>query len=120
MGQIDVSELMADPDFVDALALIRRESVVDDFGKNIIRESKIQTVGCIQPISGKTLQRLPEAMRVVDSQSFWIKGKLVTDGNGRYSDLIESKGKRFTIQTVFDWSDWGEGWSEGICVREKP
>lgn len=120
MGQIDVSELLADPDFVDNLTLIHRAPLVDSFGQNQLTERSEPTVGSVQPASGKTIQRLPEALRVANVSSFWIKGKIVSDGSCQYPDIIYFKGERFAVQVVFDWTNWGEGWCEGTCVREKP
>lgn len=120
MSQIDVSEVLTDPDFVSRVTLIQRSASVNGYGKNEIKETGIATFGCVQPASGKTLQRLPEALRVVDVQSFWVKGKIIADGACKYPDIIVSKGVRYTIQVVFDWSQWGQGWCEGTCVREKP
>lgn len=120
MGSIDVTDLLTDPDFVDPVTLIHRESFVDDFGENKLKEMGISTVGSVQPISGKTLQRLPEAFRVANVASFWIKGKIVSDGCCKYPDLIVFKGSRYAVQMIFDWSNWGEGYCEGTCVRQVP
>ena len=120
MGQIDVSDILCDPDFVSPATIIRRQSTVDNFGQNQLKEVGEGTFGCVQPVTGKTLQRLPEALRVVDVMSFWVKGKIVSDGKCRYPDLIVVKGVRYAVQVVFDWTSWGQGWCEGTCVREKP
>lgn len=120
MGQIDVTEILADPDFVDPLVLIHRKSSVDDFGENKLVEQGFPTYGSVQPVSGKTLARLPDELRVADVNSFWIKGKIVSDGKCQYPDVISFNGQRYAVQMVFDWTAWGEGWTEGTCVREKP
>lgn len=117
---IDVSDILSDPDLVQPLTLIKREACVDSFGQNKLKELASCTVGSVQPISGKTLQRLPDAYRVANVQSFWMREKLVSDSRSQYPDIIVKNGKRFTVQIVFDWSDWGSGWSEGTCVAERP
>ncbi len=120
MGQIDVSDVLGDPDFMDAIVLIHRAPCVDQYGKNHLKETGIQTFGCVQPASGKTLSRLPEALRVANLMSFWVKGKIVADGKSQYPDIIVSKGVRFEVQTVMDWTNWGDGWCEGTAVQGKP
>lgn len=120
MALIDVSELLLDPDFVDAIALVHRTPTVNEFGENTLVESQIQTVGSVQPASGKTIQRLPDALRVQDVSSFWVQGKIVADGRSQYPDVLCFRGTRYAVQTVQDWSNWGGGWSEGTCVVEKP
>lgn len=120
MAQIDVSEILSDPEFVDPIVIIHRVSHVDDFGENKLKESGASSFGCVQPASGKTLQRLPEALRVANVMSFWVKGKIINDARSKYPDVIVHKGARFTVQMVFDYTNWGEGWSEGTCVSERP
>lgn len=120
MGQIDVSDILSDPDMVDPMVIIRRNECVDPYGDNQLKEQGFNTWGVIQPASGKTLQRIPEAFRVANVMSFWVKGKIITDGKGRYPDILVFHGERYAVQLVFDWMNWGEGWCEGTCVREKP
>lgn len=120
MAQIDVTDVLSDPDFVDPMTIINRKPTVNEFGENTLAESGSPTVGSIQAASGKTLQRLPEALRVINVQSFWVKGKIVSDGSCQYPDILSFKGQRFAVQAVFDWTNWGAGWCEGTCVREKP
>lgn len=120
MGLIDVSDLLADPDFVEPLILVHRKPTVDSSGENHLCEEGVSTFGCVQPASGKVLQRLPELLRVANLSSFWIKGEIVADGRCEYPDVIVFKGSRYAVQTVFDWTNWGAGWSEGTCVRERP
>lgn len=117
---VDVSELMSDPELVQPVTLISRTAFVDSFGQNKISEIGKNTVGSVQPISGKTLQRIPESLRVANVQSFWLRENTVVDSSSKYPDIIVKNGKRFTVQMVFDWSDWGSGWSEGVCVAERP
>ncbi len=118
MAQVDVSDLLCDPDFVDAVSLISRTPVVNGMGENTISEVCKATFGSVQPASGKVIQRLPEALRVANVSSFWIKGEIKSQNP--YPDIISFKGKRYQVQMVFDWTNWGQGWCEGTCVAEQP
>lgn len=120
MADVDVTSLLSDPDFVDQVALIHRKPIVNEFGENKLQEQAFSTVGSVQPASGKTLQRLPEAFRVANVSSFWIKGTIVADGTCQYPDLIVFRGDRYAVQTVLDWTNFGQGWCEGTAVRERP
>lgn len=120
MAQIDVTELLTDPDFVDKIQVLNRYSRVDNLGDNTISEQCLNTIGSVQPASGKNLARLPEALRVANVMDFFFKGSLpLTDGN-QYPSVLVFKGRRFQVQTVQDWSNWGSGWTQGTCVAEKP
>lgn len=118
--RIDVTEVLADPDFVDDVVHISRVPTINGLGENILSECKANTFGSVQPASGKTISRLPELFRVANLMSFWLQGEIVTSEPGKYSDLLVYRGKTFQVQNVFDWSAWGEGWCEGTCVAQVP
>lgn len=119
MANIDVSDLLSDPDFVDPCILIHRVAVVNEFGENVTTETCVKTVGSVQPASGKVISRLPDSLRVANLRSFWIRAEIVADGDARYPDLIVFRGKRYQVQTVDDWENYGNGYCEGTCVAEK-
>ncbi len=120
MAQVNVTELLVDPDFIDAMTLVTRKPSVNSLGENVLKEESLLSVGSVQPASGRVIQRLPEALRVANISSFWFKGKIVASEPGRYSSIIVFKGSRYQVQTVDDWTNWGEGWSEGVCTAEVP
>lgn len=120
MADLDVTEILFDPEFADELCLIDRVPAVNNLGENILKEVKIDTVGCVQPASGRVIQRLPEDLRVANMSSFWMKARIIATAPGKYSSIIVFRGLRYTVQTVFDWSNFGEGYTEGICVAEVP
>lgn len=120
MANVDVSLLLSDPDFVDAISLVSRTTSVDGLGQNLIVESSTVTVGSVQPASGKAIARLPEALRVANLMSFWVRGAIpAAEESGKYTSILVFKGVRFQLVTVFPWTNWGEGWSEGLCVAER-
>lgn len=120
MANIDVSELMSDPDFVDPLQIIYRTATVNHLGENVIEETVVETYGSIQPTSGKEYQRLPEGLRSANVRSFWVKGHIKMDGASNYPVLFLYQGERYAIKMVYDWSNFGASYSEGVAVREIP
>ncbi len=119
MALIDVSDILLDPDFVDSIQIYRRLATVNDFGKTEITTTIIETVGSVQPASAKTLSRLPDELRMEDVRSFYVKIPLLIDGTSTYPDIIVFGGARFQIRTAAPWLNFGNGWNEGLCVREK-
>lgn len=118
--QLDVSSLFSDPDFVGPIVHIARTEAQNSYGENILTECPTPAVGSVQPAEGALIQRLPEAERIANMMSFWIKGQITFSGPGKYPDILVFQGKRFQVKTVFDWSSWGAGYSEGLCVAERP
>lgn len=120
MAQIDVTELLSDPDFVDSIQVITRVPRINSFGENSLLEMSITSIGSVQPASGKVIARLPDAMRVANVSSFWFKGVIIASAPGKYSSILIFNGMRYQVQTVLDYSNWGAGYTEGTCVAEIP
>jgi len=120
MALIDVSDLLVDPDFVDEITLVSRVPTVNSMGENSLAETSLVSVGSVQPASGRTIQKLPDAMRVANVSSFWFKGTIVASAPGQYSSVLIFNGQRYQVQTVDNWSNFGEGFCEGTCVAEIP
>ena len=119
MAQIDVVELFTDPDFVDDIVLIRRSAAVSTLGENFIKETRFNSVGSIQPTDGKTLKRLPQSLQNENVSTFWFQGEIGDTDSCKYPSILVFKGRRYQIRQVMDWTNWGGGWCEGICVQEK-
>ncbi len=120
MANVDVTNLLTDPDFVDKIEVITRTTAVSGLGENKLTESTLCTVGSVQPATGKALNRLPEALRLENMSSFWFKGEIVATAPGLYPSILVFKGRRFQVKNVFDWSNFGRGYTEGLCVAENP
>jgi hypothetical protein len=120
VSQLDVTEILYDPDFTDEMCLVDRVPAINSLGENTLKEVSVNTVGSVQPASGRVIQRLPEALRVANVSSFWIKGTITAAAPGKYSSVIVFKGQRYLIQMVFDFTNWGAGFCEGVCVAEVP
>lgn len=120
MAQIDITELLSDPDFVDIIAIINRVPSINLYGEQYLEEISIGTIGSVQPATGKVLERLPESMRMHNYSSFWLKGKIIASEPGKYSSVLMFKGVRYQVQSVQDWSNFGAGYTEGLCIQEIP
>lgn len=120
MGNIDLSDLLSDPDFVDPIVIIHRKTFVDEYGQNNTKETSFNTYGSVQAIDGKTLLRIPEALRVQNIMHFFVRGAIVSNTGNKYPDLLAFRGSRYAVQHIFDWTNWGDGWCEGVCVVENP
>lgn len=120
MALVDVTELLSDPDFVDPIEVITRVPSVNSLGENYLAESVVSSIGSVQPADFGTVQKLPEEMRVADVSSFWFKGRIIATAPGRYSSILVFRGQRYQVQTVANWSNFGQGYTEGTCIVEVP
>ncbi len=120
MANIDVTELMSDPDFVDDMKVVTRVPRVNNLGENTFQEQTFSTFGSVQPADAKTVDKLPDELRVEDLSSFWFKGEIIASKPARYSTVLIFKGQRYQVKKVSDWSNFGRGYTQGVCVAEAP
>lgn len=118
MAKIDVTEILSDPDFSDPVTQEIREERVNNLGKNILLKRYVQTIGIVQPASGKTISRLPDKLQVADVRSFWLKGEIHGTAEDKYPDILIFENRRYQVQLILPWTNWGNGWCEGVCVYE--
>jgi hypothetical protein len=117
---IDVTELLHDPNFVEGIALVTRVPTVNSLGENILSETTTNSIGCVQPTSGRDLLRLPEALRQMDVFTFWYQGIIQGSAPNIYPMILVFKGKRYQVQKILDWTSYGHGWTEGLATAEVP
>ena len=120
MANIEVTELLVDPDFVDPMTVVTRFPVVNGLGETSLREETQNSFGCVEPISGKDVEKIPEALRTSDVRTFWFRGTIEASAPGKYSSIIVFAGKRFQVKAVSDWANFGAGYTSGFCVAEVP
>lgn len=118
MARIDVSEIITDPDFQDSVTLIRRTSVVNSTGRNVLAESSSTVKMIVQPAKPDDLKRLPDSVRRQDAINVWYRGTLSSDASGVYPDIVVWNSKRFQVYTSDPFGNWanGTGYTEAICA----
>ena len=118
MALIDVSEIITDPDFQDSVTLIRRTSVINSSGRNVLAESSSTVKMIVQPAKPDDLKRLPDSVRRQDAINVWYRGTLSSDAGGVYPDIVVWNSKRFQVYTADPFGNWanGTGYTEAICA----
>lgn len=117
MADIDVSEVLFDPDLADMFDVVRKEETVNEQGRSTIKERRYQDiVGVI------TAQSPAELLRRDDGQMMPRKYVVVTvfrlqgPGKGYQPDDIWLDGQRFTVTEVLPYSRFGSGFVEAIVT----
>lgn len=118
MAQLDVSEVIDDPDFADPIVIVRRRQTVDHHGRASVRETRVNAIGVIIQASGETLMREPEGASIRAGVGIDVYTKTaVAPANGRYdADEIEWQSQRYTVESVKDWSNFGVGFYVASCT----
>lgn len=71
---------------------------------------------CVQPASGRQLQRLPDGMRKSETISIWCVEELITREVSNLPDLIEVGSHTYEIQNSRDYADLGN-YFESLAIK---
>jgi hypothetical protein len=116
MAQVDVTELLDDADFIDWFNVTRSQQVIDRHGRAAAgTTSKPKIWGVVQPVSGRTMRRLPDSVIVDGAIEIWSRFRLEGPSDTTQADLITWKGKQYRVATVIDWTNYGQGFVHVVC-----
>lgn len=119
MALIDVSDLLTDPDFTTSVTLIRRSSVVDLHGENVLTEVQSTIIAVVQGANTETIQKMPEGALLGDLITVYYAGELTAESAVGYSDIIVYRGRRYEVFEVpEDYMNHGAGWTMANCKLE--
>jgi hypothetical protein len=120
MALIDVSDLLRDPDFTNVVTLIRRASVVNQHGENVLTETSCSIVASVQGLNTADLERVPEGARLHDLITVYYRGDLQAESVNGYADVIVWRGHRYQVRTVDEeFMNFGAGFTRAICSMEE-
>lgn len=112
MANLDVSFLTTDADFADKFVIYTRSESVNDWGENEILEEPHYAYGVCQPATPEVLNLLPQGVNLSDYVKVFIKMQLAP------RDVIEWRGRRYVVETVESWGNYGAGFFTAICKLE--
>lgn len=119
MARIDVSDILADPDFLDSLTLIRRSSSVNEYGEHVMTESSCFIRASVQSVGTEDLQRLPEGARLQDVITVYYRGELMPERKNGYADVLVWGGKRYQVAGIDEnFINFGRGFTKAMCRME--
>lgn len=118
MAFIDVSEIVNDPDFQDAITLTRRTQTINDYGEIAFTSTDSTMSAVVQAGNGETLERNPDYSIMTDWITIYASFNFRADGNGYYADKITWNGRTFQVKTVTDFMNWGSGYTRADCLIE--
>lgn len=65
---------------------------------------------CVQPLTGRELEKLPQGMQTAELLSIWSPIELRTQGTGQDPDLVAIDGDTWEVQKVERWNTLGAYW----------
>jgi hypothetical protein len=118
MAEIDVTELLADPEFIDTFAVIRSSETINAHGRAVQTPRTYRDLfGVVQPASGRQLAQVPEGARSSENIEIWTDFHLQEATDSTAADIVLWNHKHYMVMHVDDWSNWGAGFVHVVCTR---
>jgi len=116
MPQLDVSDVLLDPDFIDtSLVCIRQAQTVGTDGIAVDTQTSTPFSGVVTNDTGDILMREAQGEHITGSITIHTKFRL-TDGSTSYSaDQVTWLGATYTVSRVANWSTYGAGFIAATC-----
>jgi hypothetical protein len=113
---LDVTDLLLDPDFATAgLICLRSQEVVGQDGVAVQTPAQQTFTGVVTAGKGAVLDRLDGASRTRDSILIHTTFRLRVSAAGYAADVVIWQGNRYTVSQVNDYSTFGRGFVAATC-----
>ncbi len=120
MANIDVSEVINDPDFTEPAFHIFRSETIDQNGYNQVTETRRAILVIPTSGDGDVSVKRPEGRSVFSTVRFYTEADLKPGEEGRAPDEVEWRGNRYEVLSRSDWSTWGRGFTSAACQLLAP
>ena len=115
MPLLDVSDVLADPDFADTMTVARSVQTVGDNGRVQISSQTIPISGVVTSDAGDILERVANGSRLKGSITVHTTFQLVASDGDTDADVITWAGREYTVASVNDYSRYGAGFVAASC-----
>lgn len=119
MPTLDLSDAF-DPSFLDDLIVERSTESVDIHGRTHASTTLVTIEGVVTATSPDDLVRVPEAEYMNKTITIYTQYRLRGPSEGIDSDVIQWHGSRFIVRAVDDFSGYGEGFVQAVCMALGP
>lgn len=121
MPQLDVTDILLDPDFADVIHVTRRPYTIDVNGRPVITPQLLCPIGVITQGTPKGFEQQPDAQvgkAMITVHAFEFQFYEVETGKASsfQPDLITYNGSIYTVTKVYNWSRYGKGFT--ACQAE--
>lgn len=116
MAFLDVSDILADPDFADSFTVTRAVQTVGSDGMAAQTVTTAAASGVVQAGSGDVLNLLPESARVAGTIEIHTTFRLKLATATGPADVVTWGGQDYLVTLVNDYSSFGAGYVMAVCT----
>lgn len=115
---LDVTVVLNSPMFMTTFTVVRRVNSVDDYGRTVVNEDRIELSGVIVPAGLNTQERPKEYATGRRSIAVYTQFRLRPQVDGSIPDLVLYRGDDYLVETVEDYTVFGAGFVQAYCTSQ--
>lgn len=117
MPSLDVTDILTDPDFADTFIVTQSIQTVSSGGMASNALTVLTNVsGVVTANDNIDLMKMPDGELLAGSITVITKFRLTNGSGTRDADIVTWNGRTYQVKTVGDWSRFGAGFIEAVCV----
>lgn len=115
MPDLDVSEILTDPDLASSFDVVRRVEGIDSHGRSVLVPTTTEGVlGVVCAASGNDLDRLDDSQRMGRNFSVVTKFRLQGPSPNQQPDAVVYQGDTYVVKLVEPYNQYGAGFVQAI------
>lgn len=117
MAELDVTELLYDPDFSDTFTVERDTETVGSNGRStVVTETFANLIGVLTAGQGSILKQFPELTRVEGAILIHCMFELRPETSATKADRILWRGNTYRVTMVNNWMNFGGGFVSAVAT----
>jgi hypothetical protein len=127
MADIDVSDLLGDPDFIDTFTVLRRQETTNNSGESTLAITTYPTppdlpqpYGAVFPTGDNKLVRqqdfTTQSSTITVITQFRLRGSSKSGGSEFQPDIVVWNGGNYVVSNVNEYTQYGAGFIEAECT----
>ncbi len=122
MPDLDITDLLTDPDLTDTFTVIRRLQVVNGFGEVTVTPTTFTNLrGAVFPAGDNSLARQDafqtQSKSITVATQFRLRGISQDKTGAQYQpDIVVWNGDNYEVRSLSDFSNYGAGFTQADCV----
>jgi galactose-6-phosphate isomerase len=115
MPDIDVTDLLVDPDFCEQITVRRLTQSISVNGRVVNGETDITIIAVVEAGSVRPMERTPATE--ISKDTITVHSQTILHGptNGNQPDIVVWRGSNYVVSKVYDWSHFGKGFTAAEC-----
>lgn len=116
MPELDVNDVLLDPEFADTtLVCVRRTQTIDNHGVASEATTTIPFTGVVTSNAGDTLNVDENGTRIIGSILITTPFNLQMEGQNQGADHVRWNGREYIVDNLQDYSTYGRGFVIATC-----